>query len=57
MAKKLQEIVVCEWRMNEREYEGYVQGNDISNEIEKYLQNGYFFGELGNKWFLQLQMH
>ena len=48
MAEKLRELVVSEWNHNEQDYEEYVIGRNISNEIEKFLQNGYYFSDLGD---------
>ena len=48
MAEKLRELVVSEWKHNEQDYEEYVIGRNISNEIEKFLQNSYFFNDLGD---------
>ena len=48
MAEKLRERVVSEWKHNEQDYEEYVIGRNISNEIKKFIQNGYFFSDLGD---------
>lgn len=50
----LRMLVVQEWISNAQDYEGFVPGIDVQQEALKYVENGYFFGELANTIVLAL---
>ena len=52
--KRLRELLVREWKDHQHDYEGYIVSSDITEEIQLFLQNGYFDSELGNTMVLGL---
>lgn len=54
VGKQLKHLTVTEWTQNAHDYEGFVPDVDIQQEAYKFLQSGYFFGELGNTIVLAL---
>ena len=54
LSLKLRKLTVKEWTNNPQDYEGFVPGVDVTEEAIKFLQNGYFFGELADTIVLAL---
>lgn len=54
LAAKLRQLVVDEWRSHQEDYEGYVVGNNIAQQIDLFLRDGFFNSELGNTMVLAL---
>ena len=49
LSQQLREIIVKEWRENAEYYAGFlVEGNNIMEEAEKFLQAGIFDSDLGD---------
>ncbi len=48
MAKELCSLMVRELRSNIDDYQGFVVGSSIEDEAEKFLEDGYFDGDVGN---------
>ena len=48
MSAQLRAIMVQEMKNHSDEYQGFVAETHIEEEAEKFLQDGHFFGELGN---------
>lgn len=51
---KLRNLTVAKWKSNQQNYEGFVPGVDIQQEAMKFMQNGYFCGELADSIVLAL---
>jgi hypothetical protein len=43
-----------EWISNAHDYKGFVLGIDVKQEALKYLEDGYFFGDLADTIVLAL---
>lgn len=56
LSKALRILTVEEWRNNESDYRGFLQNDEasVAEEAEKFLQNGFFTGELGDTMVLAL---
>lgn len=48
VASRLRELTVNEWITNSNRYEGFLVGVSIASEAPKFLNPGYFHGQLGD---------
>ena len=51
---QLRGLCVREWKANPHEYEGFVPNTDVAAEADKFMESGFFYGELGNTMILSL---
>ena len=54
VAMQLRGLCVREWKANPHEYEGFVPNTDVAAEADKFMESGFFYGELGNTMILSL---
>ena len=54
VSMKLRNLTVAEWRCNQHDYEGFLPDINIQQEAMKFMQSGYFFGELADTIVLAL---
>ena len=52
LSKILREKAVQEWQNNPHEYQGFLSCGTVEDEAPKFLQNGYYHGELANTMLL-----
>ena len=54
LSTKLRQLTVLEWVHNHQEYEGFTPDVNVVEEAEKFLQDGFFHGELADTIVLAL---
>ena len=54
VSMQLRSLAVDEWTQNPQDYEGFVPVIDIQQEATKFLQSGYFYGDLADTIVLAL---
>ena len=54
LSMQLRNLTVDEWMQNPEDYEGFVPEVNIQQEAAKFLQSGYFYGELADTIVLAL---
>ena len=51
---RLRQLTILEWTHNPQDYEGFVPDVHVPEEAAKFLQNGFFYGELADTIVLAL---
>lgn len=54
LSRKLRELTVKEWRENEDDYAGFLTESSVHEEAERFSQQGFFDGQLGDTMVLAL---
>ena len=50
----IREMAVKEWLANTEEYQRYLTDSTVEDEAPKFLQQGYYYGELANSMILAI---